>query len=171
MTRARHGLIVKGTRAGDRDPIHTLATFATPALPWPPFIRTPIYASPVPVGWSHHYSETVLAKYILVDWKTHEEPWNWPSLKSALRPPPSAQAESANFRPFYVKRADFSPPPLQQKKGGNSPPTTHRKGGFWLLSAFFFCRGRGTKVRPFCVKWAEISTFRQGGGRRAEGGL
>ena len=60
----------------------------------------------------------------------------WPSLKSALRPPPSALAESANFRPFYVKRADFSPPPpatkkrrklvksalvvctLQQKKGG-----------------------------------------------------
>ena len=77
MTRARHGLIVKGTRAGDRDPIHTLATFATPALPWPPFIRTPIYASPVPVGWSHHYSVTVLAKYILVDWKTHEEPWNY----------------------------------------------------------------------------------------------
>ena len=45
---------------------HWLAP-ATPALPWPPFIRTPIYASPVPVGWSHHYSVTVLAKYILVD--------------------------------------------------------------------------------------------------------
>ena len=40
-----------------------------------------------------------------------------PSLKSALRPPPSAQAESANFRPFYVKRADFSPPPPATKKG------------------------------------------------------
>ena len=34
-----------------------------------------------------------------------------PRLKSAPRPPPSAQAESANFRPFYVKKADFSPPP------------------------------------------------------------
>ena len=32
MTRTRRGLIVKGTRGGDRDPIHTLATFATPAL-------------------------------------------------------------------------------------------------------------------------------------------
>ena len=48
--------------------------------------------------------------------------WNWayafqrPSLKSALRPPPSAWAESANFRPFYVKRADFSPPPPATKK-------------------------------------------------------
>ena len=42
-----------------------------------------------------------------------------PSLKSALRPPPSAWAESANFRPFYVKRADFSPPPPATKKGGN----------------------------------------------------
>ena len=41
---------------------------------------------------------------------------NWPSLKSALRPPPSARAESANFRPFYVKRADFSPPPPATKK-------------------------------------------------------
>ena len=41
----------------------------------------------------------------------------WPSLKSALRPPPSARAESANFRPFYVKRADFSPPPPATKKG------------------------------------------------------
>ena len=40
----------------------------------------------------------------------------WPSLKSALRPPPSALAESANFRPFYVKRADFSPPPPATKK-------------------------------------------------------
>ena len=40
-----------------------------------------------------------------------------PSLKSALRPPPSAQAESANFRPFYVKKADFSPPPPATKKG------------------------------------------------------
>ena len=40
----------------------------------------------------------------------------WPSLKSALRPPPSALAESANFRPFYVKRADFSPPPHATKK-------------------------------------------------------
>ena len=39
-----------------------------------------------------------------------------PSLKSALRPPPSALAESANFRPFYVKRADFSPPPPATKK-------------------------------------------------------
>ena len=39
-----------------------------------------------------------------------------PSLKSALRPPPSAWAESANFRPFYVKRADFSPPPHATKK-------------------------------------------------------
>ena len=39
-----------------------------------------------------------------------------PSLKSALRPPPSAWAESANFRPFYVKRADFSPPPPATKK-------------------------------------------------------
>ena len=39
-----------------------------------------------------------------------------PSLKSALRPPPSARAESANFRPFYVKRADFSPPPPATKK-------------------------------------------------------
>ena len=41
---------------------------------------------------------------------------SWPSLKSALRPPPSALAESANFRPFYVKRADFSPPPPATKK-------------------------------------------------------
>ena len=41
---------------------------------------------------------------------------NRPSLKSALRPPPSALAESANFRPFYVKRTDFSPPPLATKK-------------------------------------------------------
>ena len=40
----------------------------------------------------------------------------WPSLKSALRPLPSARAESANFRPFYVKRADFSPPPPATKK-------------------------------------------------------
>ena len=32
------------------------------------------------------------------------------------RPPPSAQSESANFRPFYVKRADFSPPPPATKK-------------------------------------------------------
>ena len=39
-----------------------------------------------------------------------------PRLKSALRPPPSARAESANFRPFYVKRADFSPPPPATKK-------------------------------------------------------
>ena len=38
------------------------------------------------------------------------------SLKSALRPPPSARAESANFRPFYAKRADFSPPPPATKK-------------------------------------------------------
>ena len=36
-----------------------------------------------------------------------------------VRPPPSAQAESANFRPFYVKRAGFSPPPPATKKGGN----------------------------------------------------
>ena len=43
-------------------------------------------------------------------------PQIWPSLKSALRPPPSARAESANFRPFYVKRADFSPPPPATKK-------------------------------------------------------
>ena len=43
-------------------------------------------------------------------------PSAWPSLKSALRPPPSARAESANFRPFYVKRADFSPPPPATKK-------------------------------------------------------
>ena len=35
---------------------------------------------------------------------------------TALRPLPSAQAESANFRPFYVKRADFSPPPPATKK-------------------------------------------------------
>ena len=41
----------------------------------------------------------------------------WPRLKSAPRPLPSAQAESANSRPFYVKRADFSPPPLATKKG------------------------------------------------------
>ena len=40
----------------------------------------------------------------------------WPSLKSALRPTPSALAESANFRPFYVKGADFSPPPHATKK-------------------------------------------------------
>ena len=40
-----------------------------------------------------------------------------PRLKSAPRPPPSAQAESANFRPFYVKKADFSPPPPATKKG------------------------------------------------------
>ena len=39
-----------------------------------------------------------------------------PRLKSALRPPPSARAESANFRTFYVKRADFSPPPPATKK-------------------------------------------------------
>ena len=39
-----------------------------------------------------------------------------PSLKSALPPPPSALAESANFRPFYVKRAEFSPPPPATKK-------------------------------------------------------
>ena len=39
-----------------------------------------------------------------------------PSLKSALRPPPSALAESANFRPFYVKWADFSPLPPATKK-------------------------------------------------------
>ena len=38
-----------------------------------------------------------------------------PRLKSARRPPPSAQAKSANFRPFYVKKADFSPPPLATK--------------------------------------------------------
>ena len=69
VTRTRRGLIVKGTRGGDRDPIHTLATFATPALPWPPFIRTPIYASPEPVGWSHHYNVTILAKYVLMDQK------------------------------------------------------------------------------------------------------
>ena len=43
-------------------------------------------------------------------------PLEGPSLKSALRPPPSARAESANFRPFYVKRADFSPPPPATKK-------------------------------------------------------
>ena len=42
---------------------------------------------------------------------------SWPRLKSAPRPPPSAQAESANFRPFYVKKADFSPPPPATKKG------------------------------------------------------
>ena len=40
----------------------------------------------------------------------------WPRLKSALRPPPSARAESANSRPFYVKRADISPPPPATKK-------------------------------------------------------
>ena len=39
-----------------------------------------------------------------------------PRLKPALRPPPSAWAENANFRPFYVKRADFSPPPPATKK-------------------------------------------------------
>ena len=42
---------------------------------------------------------------------THSFPNNGPRLKSAPRPPPSAQAESANFRSFYVKQADFSPPP------------------------------------------------------------
>ena len=47
---------------------------------------------------------------------TRRKQQQWPSLKSALRPPPSALAESANFRPFYVKRADFSPPPPATKK-------------------------------------------------------
>ena len=40
-----------------------------------------------------------------------------PRLKSAPRPPPSAQAESANIRPYYVKRADFSHPPPATEKG------------------------------------------------------
>ena len=51
--------------------------------------------------------------------RTGEPPLDWiywARLKSALRPPPSARAESANFRPFYVKRADFSPPPPATKK-------------------------------------------------------
>ena len=74
----------------------------------------------------------------------------------------------------------------QKEVGEDHPPNTHRKGEFWLLSAFlllqgadneggfglisafFCCRGRGTKACPFYVKWAEISTFRQGGGRRAD---
>merc|ERR1712155_107537 len=58
-------------------------------------------------------------------------PYVWPSLKSALRPPPSAQAESANFRPFYVKRADFSPPPPATKK-----------------------RQKLVKIRPLCPHFA-----------------
>ena len=62
--------------------------------------------------WTHHnisfrirvrviwVSESVFSSEILYPAE--------PRLKSALRPPPSARAESANFRPFYVKRADFS---------------------------------------------------------------
>merc|ERR1712101_90553 len=66
-------------------------------------------------------------------------------------PPPTARADFDYFPPFCcckmrTMRADLD----------YFPP-------------FLCCRGRGTKVRPFYVKWAEISTFRPGGGRRAEG--
>ena len=60
----------------------------------------------------------------------------WPRLKSALRPPPSAWAESANFRPFYVKRADFSPPPPATKK-----------------------RRKLVKIRPHCPHLATIFPY------------
>ena len=45
------------------------------------------------------------------------------------------------------------------------------EGGFGLIPALFLLQGRGTKVRLFYVKRAEISTFRLGGGRRAGGGF
>ena len=71
-----------------------------------------------------------------------------PSLKSALRPPPSARAESANFRPFYVKRADFSPLPPATKK--------RRK----LVQIRPRCRHLATtkrrkvvKIRPYGGRW------------------
>ena len=38
-----------------------------------------------------------------------------------VRPPPCAQAESANFRPFYVKRRALVSRPLQQKRAEISP--------------------------------------------------
>ena len=64
-----------------------------------------------------------------------------PILKSALRPPPSARAESTNFRPFYVKRADFSPPPPATKK-----------------------RRKLVKTRPRCPHLATKKSLAVGGG-------
>ena len=64
-----------------------------------------------------------------------------PRLKSALRPPPSARAESANFRPFYVKRADFSPPPPATKKRRKVVKIRPCGGwwvGGWFPPLFFF---------------------------------
>ena len=58
-----------------------------------------------------------------------------PSLKSALRPPPSALAESANFRPFYVKRADFSPLPPATKK--RRKVVKIRPCGGWWVGGWF----------------------------------
>ena len=70
-----------------------------------------------------------------------------PSLKSALHPPPSALAESANFRPFYVKRADFSPPPPATKKKAEisqNPPS--------LSAPYNKKRRKVVKIRP-CGGW------------------
>ena len=80
-------------------------------------IRQPFHGfgncSDQPHGRKTHNSFSTKVFHCLCHWKRSI---CWPSLKSALRPPPSAQAESANFRPFYVKRADFSPPPPATKK-------------------------------------------------------
>ena len=47
-----------------------------------------------------------------------------------VRSPPSARAESANSRPFYVKKVDLSHPPQGRI-------LTHNEGGFGLITALF----------------------------------
>ena len=71
----------------------------------------------------------------------------WPRLKSAPRPPPCAQAESANFRLFYVKKADFSPPPPATKKRRKLVQTRPR-----CLHLATTKRRKVVKIRP-CGEW------------------
>ena len=89
-------------------------------FPWVSFLRKWGWCSLAFPGWQHakgikpvpyNHSPLTISQPLIVYHVFHR-----PSLKSALRPPPSALAESANFRPFYVKRADFSPPPSATKK-------------------------------------------------------
>ena len=85
---------------------------------------------------------------------------NWPRVKTALRPPPSAQAENEFSALFPGKRAEiYFPPPFRP---------------FWILGNFrpFFVASDGSEISAlFPGKRAEKLIFCLGGGRKAEGGI